>query len=183
MLNPKQRSQAGFTLIEVMVVVVLIGIIISFASLSVGDGGADRKLRNEAERLASLLQLATEESVMSGDQFALMLARNGCAFYRFVDGQWQLLDQDRMFRPRLLPNDFHYTLQFDGLDVELFDAEQPGDFEFAEDDERKPHIYILSSGELGAFEISVETSVLEHRYQITPGFIGELDVERVEESL
>lgn len=163
---------------------VLIGILISFATLNVGDGGADKKLRQEAERLASLMQLASEESVISGDELALMLTHNGFAFYRLFDDGWQLLIEDRVLHPRFLSTDFQYELSFEGLQVDLDTAEETEYFELdPENEEKKPQVYILSSGELGAFDIAVSSPVLDYAYHITPGLIGELAIERIEEDL
>ena len=58
------RQQAGFTLLEMMVVVVIIGIIMSFATLSIGGG--DRRadeLKREAQRFMALLELASSEAI------------------------------------------------------------------------------------------------------------------------
>ena len=53
--SPARRSApastAGFTLIEVLVVLVLIGVIAGLATLSLGNG-AERELRKESDRLA-----------------------------------------------------------------------------------------------------------------------------------
>ena len=51
----------GFTLLEIMVVLVLVGIITSFALLSVG-GGPRERLAEEARRLAALVELHQQEA-------------------------------------------------------------------------------------------------------------------------
>ena len=58
-------STAGFTLIEVLVVLVLIGVIAGLATLSLGNG-AERELRKESDRLAAVLRLARDELLISG---------------------------------------------------------------------------------------------------------------------
>ncbi len=50
------RTAAGFTLIEVLVVVVLIGVLSAVALLSVGAVGRKDPLEDETRRLHALLQ-------------------------------------------------------------------------------------------------------------------------------
>jgi type II secretion system protein H len=62
---------AGFTLIEILVVVTVIGIIVSIGLLSLSVLGDDRQLRIEARRIATLLASAQDEAVMQGREFGL----------------------------------------------------------------------------------------------------------------
>ena len=56
-------TAAGFTLLELLVVVFIIGIMAAMFTLSVGvAGGTDKELRRETERLETLVKLALEDS-------------------------------------------------------------------------------------------------------------------------
>ncbi|HIZ51789.1 MAG TPA: prepilin-type N-terminal cleavage/methylation domain-containing protein, partial [Candidatus Pseudomonas excrementavium] len=59
-----EKNERGFTLMELLVVLVLIGVVAGLASLSIGDG-AERKLRSETERLAATLSLARDELLIT----------------------------------------------------------------------------------------------------------------------
>ncbi len=59
------RASAGFTLIELMVVVALIAIAVGVVSLSLRDGDSDR-LDQEAARLSALLETARAEARAAG---------------------------------------------------------------------------------------------------------------------
>ena len=63
--QPATRRAAGFTLIELMVVVALIAIAVGVVSLSLRDGDSDR-LDQEAARLSALLETARAEARASG---------------------------------------------------------------------------------------------------------------------
>ena len=55
---PAQRTESGFTLIEIMVVVIIVGVIASAAFLSMGALRNDRALTDEARRFIALAGVA-----------------------------------------------------------------------------------------------------------------------------
>ena len=68
----KARS-AGFTLIEIMVVIFIIGISVGMVSLVVSRGGPDTELREIAERFATLGEFASERAILYGQPVGLLL--------------------------------------------------------------------------------------------------------------
>lgn len=95
--------QHGLTLIELLVVLVLIGIITSVAVLAINVHDPDAALRQEAQRLASLLGMARQEAMLSARPLALRIEPTGYAFVQWQAGHWAALDHDRVFRARQLP--------------------------------------------------------------------------------
>jgi len=143
-----RQSQAGFTLLEVMVVVLIIGIIISFASLSVGQSGSQEQ-EQEAKRLTALLRLASEDAIFNSRELVLELFSGG---YRFTVldavGQRQSLDKEEVtYRERELPEQYHLRVEINGEEVSLSALPQEG--------EPPPAVYLLSSGEMTPFTIDV----------------------------
>ena len=53
----------GFTLLELLLVILIIGIILSFAALSIGRGN-ERAIEDEMRRLAGLIELAAQEATL-----------------------------------------------------------------------------------------------------------------------
>lgn len=95
----------GFTLLEVMVVVVIMAMLVGLISIN-SRPDPERSLRQQAERLAQHLILAQQESVLHAQPIAWIA--NG-THYRFIvrhAGQWQYLDQmdsttkDTVFAPQ-----------------------------------------------------------------------------------
>ncbi len=114
--NLNNHSPAhGFTLIEVMVVVVIIGIILSFVMLSFGDFGAQRRLNAKAQHFSELVKLLKLKSVIGADTFGIDIREHSYTFYRFVVdhktpyGRWDKIKDKRLFLP-FIDNDVFLKL-------------------------------------------------------------------------
>ena len=132
------RRPRGFTLIEVMVVMVLIGIITSFAVLSAGGGSRDR-LAEEGQRLAALLELHQQEAILRGEVRGIRFTRNGYALLSQNDrGEWQAPTADHLLIRRDLPDDLTLSLWVENRPVDLRRADLP-------------QVWLLNSGEVTEF--------------------------------
>jgi general secretion pathway protein H len=169
------RRCRGFTLLELMVVLVIIGIILTFAVLSIGDGGRQDQLEQEARRLQALCSLASEEAVLRSRELGVVLQRHGYAFVDYDGEVWQPLSGDSLFREHTLPESMELKLIIDGLPVEL--TEQP------REKEPTPQLLFFSSGERQPFELTVayrDDPPLAFRLQAP--LLGPLKLARVEEA-
>ena len=71
--NIRSESQQGFTLIELMVVVVIIGVMAALSTMSVG-GNDMRRLQSEANRLQQFITLTQDEAIFRQKNFGLYLS-------------------------------------------------------------------------------------------------------------
>lgn len=65
--------QKGFTLIEILVVVFIIGIAVSGAAVFIDDGGAEKETDDIVEKFAAYSEYASELAVLSGEPVGLLL--------------------------------------------------------------------------------------------------------------
>lgn len=114
---PRCRG-AGFTLLEVLVVVFLIGIVLTLAVLSVGHN-EDRILKDEARRLATLLELARQESIVESLEMALAIDDRAYSFQMFDGRDWLPITDDPILRPRELPEEMELKVEIEGQLVEM----------------------------------------------------------------
>lgn len=172
-----------------MVVVVIMGVIVTMTTLALSTS-EDQKLQQEAERLATLIQLAAEEAILDSKELSLAVEETGYRFEQLVDYRWQPLPDDEMFRPRALPETFELELVLEGEQMALErkddSEEDAGDEETVADEgdeeEDKPvaRVLILSSGEISPFELFVGTEEGDKEYRIAMAALGKVKLELVE---
>ncbi len=178
-----QKKQAGFTLIEIMVVVIIIGIIVSAAFLSMGSVRNDRDLTTEAQRLIALAAVAQDEAAMQGREFGIELLTSG---YRFVEfdgftGQWADVPGDELLRERKLSEGLEIELFLEGKQILLDD--DPAPFEDpnasgtrAATDIYAPHLLIFSSGDTTPFEVQISKAVNDLRVVVRGDALGLVEI-------
>jgi general secretion pathway protein H len=182
-MRPCGRSH-GFSLIELLVVVI-VGIVMSIAVLSLSLAGGDRAIRDEAQRVISLVEIAQDESLLQGREFGLEIMQGA---YRFLEldplsGQWTEILGDDTLRLRELPEEVELDLYIEDRQVIL--KRDPARMDTGENrrpgvESFTPHVLIYSSGEMTPFELhflrDVDDSLVAIRSDVT-GAIEFVDVE------
>ena len=141
----------GFTLLELLVAIVIAGVLIGVATLSIG--AFDRGLRFEADRLAQLLSLAREEALVRGAPIRLEADDERYRFAIFRDRRWQPIIDDRDLRERLWERPTRVSIERpDNRDAVEFGRDQV-DAPFALHIEREGERVSIVSNGLGVFEL------------------------------
>ncbi len=79
-------AQAGFTLVELLIVLFLIGI--ATTAVMLASGGAGRAGASEAERLAARMAAARDAAVIEGRSHAIWVRASGYGFERREADGW-----------------------------------------------------------------------------------------------
>ena len=140
----------GFTLIEILVVVVIIGVITAGILLSVNVLGRDRELEKESDRLLALINYAREQAELQTREYGLMFQDDGYEFltYDTRRATWRSVFEDDALAARRLP---------DGLGVKLSVEARPVVLNRPKDSKDKtPQVMIFSNGDLSTFTATLE---------------------------
>jgi general secretion pathway protein H len=192
-----RRLIAGFTLIEVLLVILLIGLLASAVVINFSGESRDKKLETQTGQLQQLVQIASETAMLKQQELGLFINNEGYRFMLFQDDKWHSISEPKSLRPRQFPPGYKIELELEGLewsegnllsqvewqeeDDTLFEensfdqreaeklqqATAEGKtaapklrtgFEIAprqKDDPKLPQIYLLSSGEVTPFLLTV----------------------------
>ena len=144
----------GFTLVEILVVVVIIAIVTSLAVLSIGVTGRDSQLDDESRRIEGLVGLLHERALLEGRDFGLRIEPAAYEFvvYETRRDRWKTLDQEREFRHRDLPKGLRFQLELDSQIVVI----KPIDRNLSSDQPPPgPQVAIAASGEGTPFRLTL----------------------------
>lgn len=151
----RNAPQRGFTLLEILVVVVIIGVLAGAVVLSV-DSGSARQLERESNRFSALLQQACEQAELGGRDIGVLMLDDGYGFANQVDGYWKPQPSDGVLRERKWISGLHSEMTRDGRRIAFNDAENP---------QLVPQMICYSSGELTPFVLSLKLAEDEVRIE------------------
>ena len=165
----------GFTLVEILVVIVIMLVVISLTVLSVGATGRDSQLDEESRRIEGLVGLLHERALLEGRDFGLRIEP---AAYEFVvydtrRDRWLMLDQEREFRHRDLPKGVTFQLQLDSQTVVI----KPIDRNLSNGDPPNPQVAIAASGEGTPFRLTLLRDATQAKASVDGDALGKISRE------
>jgi general secretion pathway protein H len=132
----------GFTLLELLVVLVIAGIMLGMVSFNVIPGQR-QALQNEAQRIALLLQAARDEAIVRNRQVAF---EADSEHYRFLvrdDSGWQPITGDELLRER----EFRQSTTL-SIDPPLAEGQHGFRIVFGREPVDKPFVLTMSTGDV-----------------------------------
>ncbi|MBO1256831.1 type II secretion system minor pseudopilin GspH [Alteromonas sp. 5E99-2] len=167
----KASKNLGFTLIEILLVLLLMGLATSYVMFNAFSVDQQDKLKDQARRFQVVVDMASDYAVLNQLQLGIRIEEAENQYFFMVldeDNKWQLLSDDPLYGEQLLPEEFELALSLDDLpweeadrlfDREIFDEKLSLDDASVDigDKEEKPlpppQILIMSSGEITPFSL------------------------------
>jgi len=157
----QHRLQQGFTLIEVMLVIVLIGVMVSAIQFSFSGNKPEQLLEQNSARFAGIFDVAAEYGLLNNVELGLFIEENSYQFLGYDGTSWSPIANNPLFEVYTLPEGIEITLQLDDLPIEealLFDSSVliNEDEDFTEKEKKKtiPQVYMLSGGDITPFSLT-----------------------------
>jgi len=170
------KLQRGFTLIEVLVVLVIIAMLVSMAAINTGGDPRKEQLIAEAERLKFFLEAVSDEALFQNKDLGFVVSKSNMTPYSYEDAvdpnntdpqntstdstaavviekEWVPYQGRFTDVFELASEEMQFNLKVDGQEV-IVEYSQ----EKQKDEEVEPHFFVLSSGEqtVTALEISID---------------------------
>lgn len=157
----------GFSLIEILVVIVIIGVLALAVTLGVASASTERQLTRESERVQALIEHACVQSELTGREIGVRVDEAGYAFFQLGFSGWTDDTLGNELRPRNWVQGMAVRLRRDGREVRL-----------AQGAAEPPQIVCFSSGELSPFELRLDLGDAGMSYEVRGDASGKVSLHR-----
>jgi general secretion pathway protein H len=146
-----RRRSHGFSLLEIMVVVAIIGLVTAATLIRFAGNTRDTQLDEEAERLEALFSYVREQAELQTRDYGLKIDDKKYSFVVFdvIGDQWRSADEDDALREREFPVGMEPHVVVEGRAIVL-DSRKKGIEDFS------PQVMIFANGDLSSFEVTLQ---------------------------
>ena len=175
---------------EILVVIVIIGVMVSAATLAIGVLGKDSQVEDQSRRFWAVLRQAREESELQGLDVGVQLSATDYEFLKFNPREtvWAPIEYDQLYAPRKLPEGLRFRIWLDGREIVLKPLTKKKEQEPKDEDkdgkpdidrdQPPPQIVILASGEIMPFELQIERDGAPSLFRVVAQADNDLRIER-----
>lgn len=155
-------------------VLVIIGVIFSFAVLSIGGDKYGETMEREARRLAAVVDMASDEAVLLGEEVAIRFFDDSYEFLVLQNNIWVAPDDEILMKLHQLPVGIVLQLEVEN-DLPVFPGDDKLEKDAVEeaDPDIPPQVYLLSSGEVTPFSVTFWAEQSDVRYHLKVSLMGE----------
>jgi general secretion pathway protein H len=160
------RLQQAFTLLELLIVLVIIGIVIGAASIMFSSAARNaQNIKSAVDLFRGRTQLAQQEATLSTSTLGISIGSDGYQFYRYIEilpnhqWVWKTMQHNKVLSYHRWPTDSQITLAIMNQHNTLLENTPP----------TTPQIILYPSGETTAFKL-----IINNQYQITANHEGRI---------
>lgn len=167
-----RSRRAGFTLLEILVVLVIIAVMTTIAVLSIGVLGQDRGLDTEGERYTDVATAALEQAQLEGRDFGIRFtaAHYQVLTYATRRQRWEAVEDDRLYATHELAAGVAPRLEIEGKPIQ-FPEDKPGQLPV-------PQVLLYASGDVSPYRLVLGRDGSEATWSVVGAVDGTLTVTR-----
>jgi general secretion pathway protein H len=153
----------GFSLIEIMVVVFIVGLVSAAVIINFTGKSRDTELEKEAQRLDALFGYVREQAELQTRDYGFRINDDSYSFVVFdvLASQWRPVDEDDALRERKLPEGIQPVVVVEGRSIVLDRKKRDKEL-----DDFSPDILIFANGDLSSFEVALQREGARDRARI-----------------
>lgn len=157
----------GFTLIEILVVVFILGVVASMAVLAIGDPRS-REMAHFAEKLKMTFELAEQEAILRPAEFGVSVTQDQYQFFSFdeLGNHWQPLTHHALLKQQSIPSYLTLQLTLEGQNVAL-------------NNRTSPLIALHSSSHITPFQLTIGLDQKPPSFSLTGEKNGKLILKKI----
>ncbi|MDR3478881.1 MAG: type II secretion system protein [Gammaproteobacteria bacterium] len=169
------RKTTGFTLVEILIVMLIISIVGSVAVLTISRN-QNSQYTAFAKQLTNYLALAEQQAILQPATLGIAFTEDSFQFYQYQtnsrdkENAWEPLS-DPLLGPHRIPKDIHLTLVIEGKTIPSATSAE----------HTKPYLIISNSGDIPTFVIYIGKQGAHPRYKIVGEPNGSIKSEPVQE--
>ncbi|MGY5451710.1 type II secretion system minor pseudopilin GspH [Agarivorans sp. MS3-6] len=189
-ISSRSRQQ-GFTLLEVILVLLLMSIGIYSVVMSVSGTSEQKVIEQQAKRLAALVQYAQERALLTGYDYGVFSDAESYQFVRMEKQRWVKIE-DRIFKPQTFELPYFLELNLEDTDQQEqsfgtgslgFEDNSLFEKDFITEEVTQsiiPQVLVLSSGEVTPFTLIFAYEDSNNRWAVSSDDLGQLSISREE---
>lgn len=171
-----KNKHAGFTLLELLIVIFIIGIATTVISLRSSGQHGYRELQSFAEILKAQMQVAREQAIVQMSVIGLTFQSNNYEFYQYnkmAEQQWMpLANTDNFWKIYSIPT----FIQLDFLQNETNNFNKNSSKQI-----QTPQIIFSPSGEITPFTLTLANKKISPHFKLISNGVGSLVLEEFSE--